>query len=986
MRNALAFRRTLLLSAICLALPASAIGQSSKPKLELAGPTLTAWSNGIRSDANKREIRVSSLDVSVEVRGDIAETTVTATFSNPTNDLLEGQFRLNMPRNAVITGYALDVNGTLIDGVLETKYKAAEAYQRRVSQRIDPGLAEVDYSDKFETRIYPIPQRGSRTIRLRMVSAFDPAEGYSLPLTMAGKVGKMSLTIDGDVRAVSMPQSLSGNSDKFTGENVSLSGALKLEAAKRETPMLVSEHPGAERFFDLVAPAPKPKATKDLPLHIFWDRSVSRTDDALKAEAELARDLAADRGLRRVKVTLFDSGAIETRDIAVDRLVPELGEVHYRGGTSYATLLGATVAPGADCLMFSDGRVTIDERSGFALNCRIFSVTSGPESDRAWLTEVSERSGGVAIDLASMKTDKALSKLQKPEAGILSVTNSSGARIDTVRLASEAGTFHIVGPMPDNGPVLVWILGEAGPRRFGAPGRSDIFSGPGALWARHRLGVVASDLPPDDLAKMARRYGVATPQASFVVLESPNDYVQSDIEPPATYPKALRQQYVSLRRNADEDEARARAGRLDVVASLWSNQKEWWTAEFKGVRKADKDKLARADGGAARADGDDRPRPAASAPPPADVILPEQEARERDNIVVTGSRIASTAEDAASPVSVIEFAKSLSVSGGDSEEVNQGRAGKIELTEWKADRPYLKRLDKAKDWEAALDKEMKENGALPLFWFDIAEWHWRAGRKEEARRAAEAALDLPTRDNQTLAIAAARLLRYGSHDRAIWLLEKLAEREADRPQPLRTLALALIERSRAAKTQQLAKADLERAVTLLSKAATDVFDVNATGVEEVTLMEANAALARLTAMGGASTALDRKLVANLEADVRVVMEWNTPRTDLDLWITEPNGEKVGYSTPTSSWGGKLSGDVTNGYGPEEYLMKKARKGVYEIRANTFASDRSNPNGPSTLTVRVIRNFGRPGQSEQLIDIEMDAEDRGERQIGKITIE
>lgn len=261
MRNALAFRRTLLLSAICLALPASAFGQSSKPKLELAGPTLSAWSNGVRSDASKREIRVSSLDVSVEVRGDIAETTVTATFTNPTNELLEGQFRLNMPRNAVITGYALDVNGVLIDGVLETKYKAAEAYQRRVSQRIDPGLAEVDYSDKFETRIYPIPQRGSRTIRLRMVSAFDPAEGYSLPLTMDGKVGKMSLTVDGDVRTVAIPQGLSGNGDKITGENVSLSGLLKLEAAKRETPMLVSEHPGAEHFFDLVAPAPKPRAT-----------------------------------------------------------------------------------------------------------------------------------------------------------------------------------------------------------------------------------------------------------------------------------------------------------------------------------------------------------------------------------------------------------------------------------------------------------------------------------------------------------------------------------------------------------------------------------------------------------------------------------------------------------------------------------------------------------------------------------------------------
>jgi uncharacterized protein YfaP (DUF2135 family) len=116
------------------------------------------------------------------------------------------------------------------------------------------------------------------------------------------------------------------------------------------------------------------------------------------------------------------------------------------------------------------------------------------------------------------------------------------------------------------------------------------------------------------------------------------------------------------------------------------------------------------------------------------------------------------------------------------------------------------------------------------------------------------------------------------------------------------------------------------------------------------------------------------------------MECNTPRTDLDLWVTEPKGAKVGYSSPLSPWGGKLSGDVTQGYGPEEYVIRRANAGSYVVRANTFASDRTNPNGPSTLTVRLIRNFGRPSQSEELIDLEMPAEDRGEMEVGVFTIE
>jgi hypothetical protein len=990
MRNAYAFRQFAIAAAASLCLPTAA--HADKPKADATGPSLIAYSNGIHSDANKREMSVSALAIAVQVRGEIAETTITATFKNPTSELLEGQYALNMTHGAVVTGYALDIGGALIDGVLETKYKAAEAYQRRVSQRIDPGLAEVDYSDRFETRIYPIPQHGTRTIRLRMVSAFDPAEGYVLPLSLPGKVDSFSLSITGDVGAVSLPEGLSGANAaaKIERENVTLKGALKLSPVKRESAVLVSEHPGAERFFDLVAPAPKPRATQNLPLHIFWDRSVSRSDDALKAEAQLAQDLAASRGLRRVKLTLFDSGAVETKEIGADRLAAELGQVRYRGGTSYASLGPSVVEPGSDCLMFSDGRVSIDDRRDFALPCRVFTVSSGPETDRAWLSEVAGRSGAVSIDLGAMKPTEALAQLQRPEAGILSVTDRGGKRIDTVRLAAEAGALHIVGPMPDDGPLLVWIIGEAGPRRFNAPsGITPIFAGPGALWARYRLDVVASDRPPEELAAMARRYNVATPQASFVVLESPNDYVQSDIEPPSTYPKALRQQYVALRRQADEAEVAERKSRFETVLASWDNQKEWWGTTFKGVRS--KDALKQAE------DERDRPRPelrpnapaptaAPPPPPPAEGAL--RDLARADAVVVTGAQRERSANSAGAGDSRVAFDGSADKAeeAGASEQP-AGRAGKIEIAEWAPDRPYLKRLDKAgKDWEAALDKEIKDNGALPLFWFDIAEWHWRAGRKEEARRAVEAALDLPTRDNQTLAIVAARLLRYGSPDRAIWLLERLAEREADRPQPSRTLALALIERSKTAKTRELARADLERAVALLAKAATELFDINATGVETVTLMEANAALTRLEAMGGSSTALDKRLVAKVDADVRVVMEWNTPRTDLDLWVTEPRGEKVGYSSPTSSWGGKLSGDVTNGYGPEEYLIRRAQKGVYEIRANTFASDRSNPNGPSSLTVRVIRNFGRPNQSEELLDIEMDAENRDMRQLGKITIE
>ncbi|RYD95008.1 MAG: hypothetical protein EOP61_20575, partial [Sphingomonadales bacterium] len=333
-RLRLAAAATALMVTSCATAPPEVEAQLTKQQSfekDRAGPQLLAYADGVHSKATERDLGIASLDVSVNVRGDIAETTVTVAFENTTSNILEGQFALNMARGAIITGYALDINGTLIDGVLESKYKAQEAYQRRVNARIDPGLAEVDYSDRFETRIYPISANGSRTIRLRMVSPFDPKEGYALPLTIAEKVKRFKLTLDGDAKVTALPQGLASSGRVIEAENVSLKGPLRLAASDRASAMLVSQHPGAERFFDLVAPAPRATAAQRGPLHIFWDRSVSRTDDELAAETSLAQQVAERRGVRRVTVTLFDSGKAETIDIATEQLASRLNAVRYRG-------------------------------------------------------------------------------------------------------------------------------------------------------------------------------------------------------------------------------------------------------------------------------------------------------------------------------------------------------------------------------------------------------------------------------------------------------------------------------------------------------------------------------------------------------------------------------------------------------------------------------------------------------------------------------
>jgi hypothetical protein len=38
--------------------------------------------------------------------------------------------------------------------------------------------------------------------------------------------------------------------------------------------------------------------------------------------------------------------------------------------------------------------------------------------------------------------------------------------------------------------------------------------------------------------------------------------------------------------------------------------------------------------------------------------------------------------------------------------------------------------------------------------------------------------------------------------------------------------------------------------------------------------------------------INEKLIANLPVDVRVALNWNKDNTDIDLWVTDPNGENV----------------------------------------------------------------------------------------------
>lgn len=85
---------------------------------------------------------------------------------------------------------------------------------------------------------------------------------------------------------------------------------------------------------------------------------------------------------------------------------------------------------------------------------------------------------------------------------------------------------------------------------------------------------------------------------------------------------------------------------------------------------------------------------------------------------------------------------------------------------------------------------------------------------------------------------------------------------------------------------------------------------------------------------------------------------------MDLWVTDATGEKCYYSNKLTKSGGHLSRDVTQGYGPEEYLVRKAIPGPYRIQTDYYGTHSQKMLAPVTLYAEVYTDYGRPEETRK----------------------
>jgi hypothetical protein len=337
---------------------------------------------------------------------------------------------------------------------------------------------------------------------------------------------------------------------------------------------------------------------------------------------------------------------------------------------------------------------------------------------------------------------------------------------------------------------------------------------------------------------------------------------------------------------------------------------------------------------------------------------------------------------------------------GGEEDASGSRSSGISITPFDPATPYLRALtqspaDQAYATYLGLTASWRTS---PSFYLDCAGF-FLARDAALGRRVLSNLAEMRIDDPALLRIFSWRLQEAGDLDLAVSVLRRVLSLRPEEPQSYRDLALALSARGEARGLGD----DLSEAMGLLYRVVmrhpleesdlgerADLVQVweRFPQIEIIALEELNRLLAvsaqRSWDHPPVAPPLDERLRGNLDCDLRVVMSWDADATDIDLHVVEPSGEEAYYARQNTRIGGLVSSDMTQGYGPEEYLIHRAPAGTYAIRCHYYAARMQTLLGPATVSAVAITDWGRASERRQRLTLRLDRS--GEfHSIGTITL-
>ncbi|WGD34380.1 VIT domain-containing protein [Olleya sp. YS] len=326
---------------------------------------------------------------------------------------------------------------------------------------------------------------------------------------------------------------------------------------------------------------------------------------------------------------------------------------------------------------------------------------------------------------------------------------------------------------------------------------------------------------------------------------------------------------------------------------------------------------------------------------------------------------------AANGVIVITTKEGLNTNAEQIQELDKKIREDINFKPWSPDSDYIKILLAQSTIKDAYNKYLElriKYRNTPSFFIDVAEFFDSKKDKSLAIKVLSNLAEIDLDNHEVMRALAYKLEYFKQYDLALHVYKEVLKLRPEEPQSTRDLALAY---------ENLG--DYQKAFDLLysiveGQLVEKDLDKRFYGIEHLAFVEAGHLLNKYSKSLNLTDA-QRQLIKPIEVDLRVVADWNHNDTDLDLWVDTPEEYAISYKNKRSDYGDRLSEDMTEGYGPEEFMIKKGLKGDYNIEVDYFADEVQKISGPTTLKITIFKNYGSKNETKEVriyrLDIEKD---------------
>ena len=937
------------LSSVALLLPLAITAQKSVvPEVKVV------------NERNANPMVLQDLSVDILVIGQTAVTTMEMTFYNPNSRVMEGEFQFPLANGQQVSRFALDINGKLREGVVVDKTAGRKAFEEIVRRGVDPGLLEKTEGNNFKARVYPMPAKGTRRVLIAFEQELHERDGqdyYFLPITanvtlknFKVRTEVVSRFVKADIQnslQLDFKQARNSYISEVSQQNFTLNQNIALTFPKIEKPQTISATKGNKTYcygnIALATAQPKNRPTPK-EIGLLWDASHSAANrDRAKEFAFLD---AYFKALKNVKVVLssFNIRTDKTLTFEVKNgnwqaLKSHLENLPYDGATDGNAINFSLKAD--ELLLFSDGIFNFGSKD-FSVNdvvkqakTPITVVNASAVANTPKMQYLANATGGSFIDLTTLTTEQALKVAQTIPFQLLDIEVKNGkiANIFPQKgTAISKGNFTLAGELQTKEATLVLSFGY--PKNVILQKEIHLAANPDAsesefdllrrIWAEKQIAQLEREgAEQKQIDAVGREYGIVTEGNSLIVLETVEDYVRYRITPP----KELQMEYSKRLANQEKQKEDSAKRILENVIAQSAEQSKWWNTQYPLKDSKSKNKA---------------------------VIMEEVVYPIDNNAIadVAAVEAPSMERSASKEVSSNAMAKRATAPRSTPAPASVPTS-KIELNAYNPDTPYLKVMQYTEESKAVETyyKLKKEYGNTPSFYVDVADYFFKKGNREQAILVVSNLAELSLDDPQLLRMLGYKLSNYSAKKEAVQVFRKVAQLREEEPQSFRDLGLALAE-----------DAQYNEAAKNLYRVVTNEWSSRFGDVQLVTLNDLNSLIARH--QGIDVSYIDKRLLKKEPIDVRVVLSWDTDNCDMDLWVTDPKDEKCYYQNTLTYLGGKISRDVTQGYGPEEFMLKKAENGKYKVQVDYFGTHSQKQLMPVSLRITFYTHFGTPQQKQE----------------------